>query len=154
MPLVHHIPIPFDPAYPRVLAVCCSDGRYIEAVGRFLAGQGVVRHDLLALPGGPGVLCQQTASAYQRMVAAEAFEFLVDAHRTERLILIGHHHCGYYKQRLGRADEPRQMEDLCRVREAVVKRRPALAVELYFARPAGDDPAGGFSLDEVPHGRA
>lgn len=148
MPLLHDIAIPFEAAYADVLAVCCSDGRFIEAVGRFLEDRDVARHDLLAWPGGPGMLCAGTAGVYERKVATDALDFLVESHHTRRLILIGHDHCAYYRRRWNEANSKRPIDDLSRVRAAILSRHTHLAVEMYFARRQ-EGAAVGFQLEQI-----
>jgi len=62
----------------------------------------------------------------------------VEAHNLKRLILIQHQDCGWYKElphHLHSVPEPRlrQEEDLRRARAALVKERPELNIELYYA---------------------
>jgi hypothetical protein len=149
-PKSHHLNVAFHDDYPRELVVCCSDGRYVEAVGEFLARQGIARHDLIGCPGGPAAFCPRVASVYEYRVHEAAFDFLVRSHQTRRVLLIAHLQCGYYLQRFGQALPDQQRDDLRQVRERILDRHPALAVELYFARPAGDGEAVGMVLDEVP----
>lgn len=147
MPRTTPIQIPYANDYPDILAICCSDGRYIEAIGRFLEEQQVPRHDLLALPGGPAALCRATGSYNETSVLMDAFDLLVRSHKTRRVILIAHEHCGYYRHRLRASEENRQVKDLEQARERILLSHRQLAVRLCFARPRPGEPAG-FVLDE------
>ena len=76
---------------PRVLVVCCSDGRLQEATDEFLHGHlGIRGYDRVYAAGGPGALAP---GGYEFLRAAQYRDdlaFLVRAHRVEELILIFH----------------------------------------------------------------
>jgi carbonic anhydrase len=145
----HKIAIPFAEHYPDTLAICCSDGRYIEMVGKYLEERGVARHDLIALPGGPAVLCRETASAGESMHSRDAFDFLVESHRTKTVLLIAHRHCGYYGRRLGSCEEERQILDLRRSRERILLTHGKLDVQLFLAIPDEVHATHGFVMRSI-----
>jgi len=148
MSTTHKIPLAYSPKYLDVLAVCCSDGRYIEAVGKFLDAKGVPQHDLLAFPGGPGTLCRDTASYAECSGMLDAFDFLVESHKTREVLLIAHEHCGYYARRLGVCEEARQVRDLQRVHTRIRDNHPKVKISLYFAHPQKDAKLG-FAFEEI-----
>ena len=59
---IDRIAYTFDPKHSEVMAVCCSDGRYIRALEEFLLTRGINGHDLIALPGGPARLHRESNS--------------------------------------------------------------------------------------------
>lgn len=75
---------------PGALVVACSDGRLQRSVDDFLAADlGITDYDRLYLPGGPGALAP--AGEYQRAdVARRELEFLIGAHRLDRIVLLFH----------------------------------------------------------------
>jgi hypothetical protein len=144
----HPVPTPFSHTYLDVLAVCCSDGRYIEAVNTFLESRGIPKHDLLAFPGGPGHLCRDTASYSECADMLDAFDFLVSSHKTREILLIAHEHCGYYAKRLGQSEEARQCRDMLRVRTRILDSHRNVSVLMFFARPHLEAEIG-FTFEEL-----
>jgi hypothetical protein len=124
----------------EVLAVYCSDHRFQEGFHEFL---NLTLHldqnyDLLVLPGGPQCLTLVEYLPKFAWASWKWFRFLVEAHGLKRLILLQHQDCGWYKElplHLHSSANPRQRqeEDLRRARAALVKERPELTVELYYA---------------------
>lgn len=141
---------PFHPAGARTLVVGCCDGRYLEAMRIALQDDGVPFHDLVTMPGGPARLCYQTASFLEYQSAIEALDFMLDSHRTERVILIAHSDCAYYDKRYGKSDRAQQAEDLRLAAEHVSSRRPDVTVSLYYLRPPKGSDEEGFLVYEVP----
>jgi hypothetical protein len=101
------VPPGFIPKQPFVherigaVAVYCSDGRYNEQFDEFLHEHlGLPRYDRLVIPGGPAALAGHFASLREEEPLADHLKFLIDAHELDRVILIAHHNCGYYRKRL------------------------------------------------------
>ncbi|HEY3324898.1 MAG TPA: hypothetical protein VGP72_30880 [Planctomycetota bacterium] len=146
---VHFVRRPFEDARPGVLSVCCSDGRYIDAIEEFLFAQGTACHDLLAFPGGPARLCMEHASIFEVSVATEALDFLLRTHQCQRVLLVSHVDCGYYRHRYGSCDVELQKEDLRRAAARIQHKNPNLKVECYLARPKTGKREDGFAIEEI-----
>lgn len=144
-----HVRLPFAAEHSNVLAVCCSDGRYIRALEAFLSGRGIDGHDLMAFPGGPGRLCRESASYTDASVFLDATDYLLRSHKTQRVVLVAHADCGYYKSFFGRAERARQEEDLRRIAGRLRDKTRALEVSLVFVSPNPDKKAGGFVFEDV-----
>ena len=140
---------PVDTEKPEVATVCCCDGRYIRATEQFLFVQGINNHDILALPGGPALLCMETAFIFELSVVTEALDFLVTSHKTKVLNLISHAQCGYYLKRFGSADDDRVKEDLRRAGRRMRDKYPGLRILLFFVQPKSGQKQDGFVFDQV-----
>jgi len=133
--------IVYNPERIHGAAIYCSDGRVGEHFDDFLFnGQRLPRYDRLALPGGPACLAGHREAEISHAGLDDELRFLVEAHGLDRVILIAHAGCAFYKVRLG-IDEDDELERVQRadlvvaaakVRE--VTRVPH--VEAFFARPA------------------
>jgi len=124
----------------EVLAIHCSDHRFQAGFHEFLNVNLSLdeNYDVLVLPGGPQCLTLVEYLPKFSWVGWKWSRFLVEEHHLTRLILIQHQDCGWYKElpfHLHSSTEPRerQEEDLRRARAALVKERPDLRVELYYA---------------------
>jgi len=140
----------YDAAHPTALAVYCSDGRFTDAVEELLHSLGHPRLDTLTLPGGPGLFNVWTAGMTESTAIASAARFLIEAHRIQRVIVIAHEACGYYRRHLaGRAPaevEQRQGDDLRLAARTLESTRSGLRVDAYYARVRG----AGVSFQVVP----
>ncbi|MEW6747461.1 MAG: carbonic anhydrase [Planctomycetota bacterium] len=131
-------PIGTDPV--RTLVVSCSDGRFGKPVTLFLENVlGLPPYDRLFVPGGAGSIASTFAWGLEKAVN-EQLRFLIHAHRVNRVILLSHQDCGFYKTHL-RVDpaivEERRFADLT---QALVKVRHLginVEVRAYFARFEG-----------------
>ncbi len=85
--------------HPKALAVYCSDGRFTEAVEELFRHLGHDRLDTLTLPGGPGLFDAGTSNLFVSRDVLKSALFLIEAHHIERVVLIAHEGCGYYRQR-------------------------------------------------------
>jgi len=124
----------------EVLAVHCSDYRFQAGYQEFLNNQLNLdgNYDLLVIPGGPQCLTLVEYLPKFSWSGWKWFRFLVDAHDLQRLILIQHQDCVWYRSiplHLHSSPEPRarQEEDLRRARRALAKERPHLSIELFYA---------------------
>lgn len=130
---------PFSVEHPDALAVYCSDGRFTEAVEELLASLGDKRIDTLTIPGGAALLHLWSAGHTEAETVRRAASFLIEAHRIERVVLVAHAGCGYYRHRYPTLDElataERQTLDLQRAAEWLVGRHRGIHVAAYFARP-------------------
>lgn len=123
-----------------VLAIHCSDYRFHAGYQEFLNNKLNLdgNYDLLAIPGGPQCLTLVEYLPKFSWSGLKWFRFLVDAHSVKRLILFQHQDCAWYRTiplHLHSNPEPRlrQEEDLRRATTALLKERPHLSIELYYA---------------------
>ncbi len=127
---------PWSPARPETLVVCCSDGRWHEAVEEFVRDQVSERADMYAVPGGPAGFSLWSSSFDEAKVSEQAFRFLADHHALESVWLIAHQDCAYYRAKYGPLDEPfilrRQREDLDRARDLISRWYPKLLVKKIY----------------------
>ncbi len=123
-----------------VLAVHCGDHRFQAGFHEFL-NQGLnlnENYHLLVLPGGPQSLTLVEYLPKFSWASWKWLRFFAEQHDIQRLILIQHQDCGWYKAlplHLHASPEPRarQEEDLRRVTAALEKDFPHFRVELYYA---------------------
>ena len=135
------------------LVVHCSSHRVQAALGEFL-NKGLDlkgNYELLALPGGPQCLTLVEYLPKYSWAVTKWVRFLVEAHELNRVVLIAHQDCGWYKQlpfHLFGSSDPRQRQedDLRRVRSAMARDFPHLRVDLYFA---GWDDSNQVTIDSV-----
>ena len=74
----------FEPEHARTLVLCCSDGRFREAVDDFLHEHlGLTRYDRLVMPGGPGAIAGGAGLWRQEEGVLEDIRFLMQAHQTD-----------------------------------------------------------------------
>ena len=125
---------------PKALVVHCGDHRFQAAFQEFLnrhLGLGF-NYDLLVIPGGPQSLTLVEYLPKFSWASWRWFRFFIENHEIQRLILIQHQDCAWYKSlplHLHSSPEPRgrQEEDLRKLAQAVRKEFPHLRAELYFA---------------------
>ena len=130
----------FDPEHVRALVLCCSDGRFREALDEFLHEHlGLSRYDRLVIPGGPGAMAGGAGTWRQEESVLEDLRFAIQAHHTDTVVLISHEDCGFYSVRVG----VRGPEQCHRVREDLKKALSrfgvlgsGLKVEAYHASVA------------------
>lgn len=126
---------------PTVLVVCCSDGRFHNAILEFVRVEVCDRPDLLAVPGGPVILDPWASSFDEARVFESALKLFLDAHDLKQAWLIAHDGCAYYGCKhpgvTGKAFEDLQKRDLRRGAEILHERAPHLEVHLRFARLVG-----------------
>jgi len=140
----------------NVLVMHCSDHRFQGALREFLDRRlGLeANYDLMAIPGGPQALAETPHLPKFTWATRKWLRFLVDAHSLDRVILVAHQDCGWYKW-LAEHDAPearevparrRQEQDLLRVRDYLNADFARLRVETYYA---GWNDAGQAVLDEI-----
>ncbi len=130
--------LPYEASRIHAAALYCSDGRVGEQIDDFLQnGLGLPRYDRLCLPGGPACVAGHPQAHLEEQGVVDELQFLVEAHKIKRIVLIAHQGCAFYASRLD-LKEPRlelvQRADLVRS-AAFVHRVSGLAnIEAYFAR--------------------
>ena len=131
----------FEASYPSVLTLYCSDGRYAEACDGFIEHRlGEPRFDRFAVPGGAAWLCLDYDRVWEYEVARRYLQFLIRTHGIQRVILIAHENCGFYRERGIPPEKMRdlQVADLRRAQQVLMDWFPPLHVESFFAQPIGD----------------
>jgi hypothetical protein len=141
-PTMFESTIPYSSRRIRVAAVYCSDGRFGEQFDEFL------RHtldtelcDRLAVPGGPASLRRDPGSLPEDSRGIlDQLAFLVRAHELQRVILIAHEPCAFYRERLGVPDDSQHARQARDLKEAaqVVGALASLQVDLVTARVEND----------------
>ena len=135
---VYHSPIPFYEDRIRAAAVYCSDGRYGEQFDDFLHNAlELPRYDRLAIAGGPGCFAGHFMAYREAEGAAEHLRFLARVHKLERVVLIQHEGCAFYREVLNaRPSEALRMqtEDLAKAAFRVRQLAWGLEVEAYVCR--------------------
>jgi hypothetical protein len=119
------------------LALYCSDGRWGEAFDDFCHKHLLIpRYDRWAVPGGPGCLVRPDNEPGYCETARGQLDFLVRAHKLERIVLITHYGCAYYAHRLERSANECLADQTRDVRSAASLFRswyPDIRVEAYLA---------------------
>jgi hypothetical protein len=130
--------LPFDGKLCGTAAVFCSDGRFAGHVNDFLQnGLGLHGYDRLAVAGGPACFAGHFAAHRQEEGALAHLQFLARVRGSNRLVLISHEDCAFYRELLRISDV--ELLDQMRMDLASAARRisaavPQLKVEGYLAR--------------------
>lgn len=119
------------------LVVHCSAYDYRPFFAEFIEkGLKLSEADVLAIPGGIQVLTAAHLLPKFRKVVVKMIRFLVEKHDLKKVVLIGHHDCGWYKDfRFGPIHidlKDRQLYDLREV-AAAVREELKIEVEVYYA---------------------
>jgi len=137
-----------------VLAIHCGDYRFQDAFQEFLNHSLNLggNYDLMVVPGGPLSLTLFEYLPKFQWASSKWVRFFADAHKIQRLVLIQHQDCAFYRTMPGHlhtSSEPRrrQEQDLHRVKEVMQKEFPHISVESYYA---GWDDAFRVKIDSVP----
>lgn len=134
--------IPYTTERIGAAAVYCSDGRLGGSFDEFLQnGLGLPRYDRLAVPGGAACLAGHLSTHREEEGVVEQLRFLIHIHRIERVVLIAHQNCAFYRDRLfvGDADlEARQSTDLAAAARRIADYGPHLEIEAHFAYLEGE----------------
>jgi hypothetical protein len=130
---------PFETERVQAVAIYCSDGRYGDQIDEFLHRHlGLPNYDRVAIAGGPAWLSyRSSASLVQYGLVHDQLDFLVEAHRLRRAVLIAHYGCAYYLRRLAGDAESvlaTQIQDLHDASETLKNWYRDLQIENYLAR--------------------
>jgi len=140
--MTYHSPGEYIDGPIHAAAVFCSDGRFGEHTNEFLKnGLGLERCDLVVLPGGPARLIGMGLSSIEKKTVLAELNFLVTAHKLDRVILIQHESCAFYKHHTkleGDALRPRQASDLVEAARTITANCGKIKIEGYHARPTPD----------------
>ena len=145
--------VPFSADRPRVLVVCCSDGRFHAPIADFVEHEVSDRADLIALPGGPAVVDPWNSSFDESRVFQSSLALFEAHHDLHEAWLLAHEGCSYYRLRHPTATaaelEARQVADLRRASHMLRERASKLDVRLVFVRVE----AGRVTFTTVPNGQ-
>src|SRR3954466_1275697 len=90
--------IPFIHGRVGAAAIYCSDGRYGEQMDDFLHNcLGLPHYDRVAVPGGAACLAGHMLAMRERSALDRQLKFLIEGHQLNRVGLIAHQDCGFYK---------------------------------------------------------
>lgn len=123
----------------QAIAVHCSDHRFQSSFREFLThGLGLRAYALLAIPGGAHFIPLEQFLPKFAKAALQSLSFLVKRGKPEKIILVGHDDCLFFKERcqffLIEGDLNRkQFANLRKARGLLRERFPDLPVEAYFA---------------------
>lgn len=121
------------------VVIHCSDHRFQQGFREFLSqGLGLGSYALLAIPGGGHFGSMADMLPKLAKVGMQSLKFLVTRSGANRIILIAHDDCLYFKEVLQFFfTEPdlnkKQTANLTRARRVLMERYPRVSVELYFA---------------------
>ena len=136
--MIYESDLPYQQERMRAAAVYCSDGRVCEQYDDFLQhGLKLPWYDRVALPGGPACLAGYSAARIAEAGVLDELRFLVEAHELQRIVLIQHEDCAFYKHRLEVREqslEQLQKADLVRAAHMVRQVVGIDGIEGYFAR--------------------
>jgi carbonic anhydrase-like protein len=139
--VIYESPTPYDQARIHAAAIYCSDGRVGEQIDEFLHhGLRLPRYDRLALPGGPACLSGSLVTFLEARAVEDALRFLIRVHDLEKLVLIAHDACAYYRERLGVPESSVidvQRQDLEKGLRTVRKLQDGLEVQAFLAHTSG-----------------
>ncbi len=130
----------------------CSDHRFQKSFREFLSeGLGLGSYALLAIPGGGHFSSMGDLLPKFAKVGLQSVKFLVTRSGANRIILIAHDDCLYFKEILQFFfTEPdlhgKQLANLKRARRVLLEWFPRARVELYFA---GADSTGSLQFTGV-----
>ena len=127
--------VPFQQPRIGAAAIYCSDGRYGDQMDEFLHhALGLPRYDRVAVPGGCACLAHITALR-EAGAMEKQLRFLIESHQLDRIILIAHEDCGFYKHvRLRVPLYSQQLADLKLVADRIRGFGLPVKVEAFFAR--------------------
>jgi len=133
--------LPFEHERIGAAAVYCSDGRYGEQMDEFLHHCLELPHyDRVAIPGGAACLAGHLLAMRERGALDRQLKFLIEAHELDRVVLIAHQDCGFYRQNVhphklrNTPLEELQAADLAIVANLLRDYNRKLEVDAYFAR--------------------
>lgn len=123
----------------QAIVIHCSDHRFQASFREFLTdGLGLQSYGLLAIPGGGHFIPLEQYLPKFAKAGLQSLSFLVKRAKPDRIILIGHADCLFFKERFQyffmEADlNERQAANLRKARRLLRERFPDVVVEAYFA---------------------
>ena len=132
---------PWNDRRPAVLVLACSDGRYEKALDGFCRESlRLEGYDRLFIPGGVQALRLEGLLPKFAWSTRRWLRFLVERHLLERMILVSHEGCAWYREMswgpdAARADAERERADLRASAAEILGLWPKLRVEAWHAKP-------------------
>jgi hypothetical protein len=131
----------WNPERIGALALYCSDGRWGEAFDEFCHKRLLLpRYDRWAVPGGPAWLVPRDTGGELYQATRTQLDFLIRVHELERIVLITHYGCAYYRELLRQPPDAcvaTQLGDLHTAQDALHRWFPDIQVETYLAMQRG-----------------
>lgn len=134
------------------VVIHCSDHRFQQGFREFLSeGLGLGSYAVLAIPGGGHFSSMADLLPKLAKVGMQSLKFLVTRTGANRIVLIAHDDCLYFKEVLQFFfTEPdlneKQLANLKRARRVLLEWFPRARVELYFA---GADSTGSLQFVSI-----
>jgi hypothetical protein len=138
---------------PQALVIHCGDHRFQGCFREFLTEHlGLSRYALVAIPGGPHFLPFEHIMPKFANAGMQSISFHVKRARPEKLILVGHEGCVFFKDRLQfffpeDLLRDKQLANLRKSRAILQERFPSLPVETYYADSSDQGRVGFLSVD-------
>jgi hypothetical protein len=131
----------WNPERIGALALYCSDGRWGEAFDEFCHKRLLIpRYDRWAVPGGPAWLVPRAHGGELYQATRTQLDFLVHVHELERIVLITHYGCAFYRELLHQSADDcvaAQLKDLEEGGQLVRSWFPEIQVEGYLGMQRG-----------------
>jgi hypothetical protein len=131
----------WNPERIGALALYCSDGRWGEAFDEFCHKRLLIpRYDRFAVPGGPAWLVTRETTGNLYQATRQQLDLLVRVHELERIVLITHFGCAFYRELFRQPPEAcvsGQLDDLRTVKKTLRGWYPEMQVECYLAMQRG-----------------
>lgn len=129
--------LPYDEQRIGAAAIYCSDGRFGEQMDEFLHNSlGLPRYDRVAVPGGAACLGGHMMVYHEAQALDRQLSFLITSHGLNRIVMIAHENCGFYKG-LWLSEmsiEKQQALDLKKAGELIKLHHPKVQTEGWLAR--------------------
>ncbi|MGC4032844.1 MAG: hypothetical protein QM754_14140 [Tepidisphaeraceae bacterium] len=130
--------LPYNADRIHAAAIYCADGRVGEHFDDFMQnGLKLPRYDRIALPGGPACMAGHAQARLEEQGVVDELNFLIEAHKLSRVVLIQHEGCAFYKGRLNvrqQSIEQLQIADLARAAFSIRHYTKLESIEGYFCR--------------------
>jgi len=131
----------WNPERIGALALYCCDGRWGEAFDEFCHKRLLIpRYDRWAVPGGPAWLVPRAHAGELYQATRNQLDFLARVHELERIVLITHYGCAFYRELLHQSADDcvaAQLKDLETAGQLVRSWFPAIQVEAYLGMQRG-----------------
>jgi hypothetical protein len=132
----------FEAERVRALAIYCSDGRWGSAFDEFChRSLNIPNYDRFAVPGGPAWITRIDPDDVDLYRAAHGqLEYLIRTHGLDRIVLITHWGCGFYREHLKQDDQqclPAQIKDVKKAAATLREWFKGIKVEGFIASRNG-----------------
>lgn len=128
--------LPYNKDRVHAAAMYCADGRVGEHFDDFMQnGLKLPRYDRIALPGGPACLAGYSQARLEEQGVIDELNFLIEAHKLSKVVLIQHENCAFYANRLTvRPESMKQLQiaDLTRAAYSIRHHTKLEKIEGYY----------------------